>query len=150
MSTTNLTINELLCFLSAQSDKLTTDFLHKTIQDFYSCEEVTKAKTILLSEFDKVLDPELVKEQRKNRLNGKTSAKDKIVKDILDIWLILDQQNGGALNTQFVAVDINRLPSVNAEKFNIQFLVSSILKLQDQYARQENLNDNILNTLSSP
>ena len=144
MSTSNLTINELLCFIAVQSDKLTTDFLQKTLQEFYTVDEVTKAKSILLTEFDKVLDPEIIKEQRKNRLNGKTSAKEKIVKDILDIWIILDQQNAGVLKTQFVAADINRIPLVNAEKFNLQFLVSSILKLQDQFARQENLNENVL------
>ena len=111
----SLTINELLCFISVQADKLTFDFLHQKILDFYSDEEVIKAKTILLSEFDKVLDPELIKDQRKNRLNGKTTAKDKTARDILDIWQILDQQNAGSLNTQFVAADINRLPSVNAD-----------------------------------
>ena len=149
MSTSNLTINELLCFIAVQSDKLTTDFLQKTLQEFYTVDEVTKAKSILLTEFDKVLDPEIIKEQRKNRLNGKTSAKEKIVKDILDIWIILDQQNAGVLKTQFVAADINRIPLVNAEKFNLQFLVSSILKLQDQFMRQENLNDNVLSFLYS-
>ena len=134
-----LTINELLCFVSVQSDKLTSDFLHQKLHDFYSAEEVTKAKQILLAEFDKVLDPELVKDQRKNRLNGKTSAKDKVVKDILEIWQILDRENAGLLSTQFVAADINRLPSVNADKFNLQFLVSSILKLQDQARSSEKI-----------
>ena len=142
-----LTINELLCFVSVQSDKLTTDFLHQKLLDFYSLEEVTKAKNVLLVAFDKVLEPELVKEQRKGRLNGKTSAKDKIVKDILEIWQTLDRENAGLLSTQFVAADINRLPLINADKFNIQFLVSSILKLQDQAAEQNNLNQLILNTL---
>ena len=90
MSTIHLTINELLCFVSGQADKLPNDFLHQKILEFYSEDEVTLAKTTLLCEFDKVLNPDAVKEQRKNRLNGKTSAKEKIVKDILEIWQILD------------------------------------------------------------
>ena len=115
----NLQINEILCFISVQSDKLPTDFLHKIIQDFYSIDEVTKAKSALLAEFDKVLDPEIIKEQRKNRLNGKTSAKEKIVRDILEIWQIIDQHNADALNVIFVASDVNPIPSVNADKFNL-------------------------------
>ena len=117
-----LTINELLCFISSQADKLPFDCLHQSLQDFYSLEEVTKAKQLLVLEFDKVLDPDLIKEQRKNRLNGKTSAKDKVARDILEIWQILDRENAGLTATQFVAVDINRLPAVNADKFNLRFL----------------------------
>ena len=70
----NLTINELLCFISVQADKLTSDFLHQTIQEFYTIEEVVKAKAILITEYDKVLDPDSIKEQRKNRQNGKTNT----------------------------------------------------------------------------
>ena len=143
----DLTINEVLCFVSFQSDKVTTDYLHKILLDFYSLEEVTKAKALLISEFDKVLEPELIKEQRKSRLNGKVCAKDKIVKDILDIWQTLDRENAGSLSTQFVACDVNRLPLINADKCNLQFLVSSILQLQDQARQQEEFNQLILNTL---
>ena len=143
----NLTINELLCFVSDQSDKLTSNFLETTIRDFYTLEEAKKAKQILLSEFDKVCNPDLVKEQRKERVNGKSSAKEKVVKDIIDIWQTADQETAGILQTQFVAADISRLPIVNADKYNVQFLVSSILKLQEQARQQTELNENILNTL---
>ena len=139
----NLTINELLCFVSDQSDKLTSNFLETTIRDFYTLDEAKKAKQILLSEFDKVCNPDLVKEQRKERVNGKSSAKEKVVKDILDIWQIADQETAGILQTQFVAADITWLPIVNADKYNVQFLVSSILKLQEQARQQTELNDNI-------
>ena len=54
-----LTINELLCFVSVQVDKLTNDFLYQSIQ-----EEVTKAKQVLVAEFDKVFSADLIKEQR--------------------------------------------------------------------------------------
>ena len=121
----NLTINELLCFLSGQADKLSFNFLETTVRDFYTLEEARKAKQVLLSEFDKVCNPELVKEQRKERMNGKLSAKEKIVRDIVEIWQIVDQQCGGVLQTRFVAADIARLPVVNADKYNVQFLVSS-------------------------
>ena len=56
-----LIINKLLCFVSSQADKLPFDSLYQTIQDLYSIEEVTKVKQVLLLEFDKNFDPELVK-----------------------------------------------------------------------------------------
>ena len=143
----SLTTNEFLCFLSFHTDKLASDCLYQKLSDFYNEKEAVVAKNILISVFDNVLDPELIKSQRKPRVNGKEPAKDKIVRDILEIWQILDRENAGNIPTQFVAADITRIPSVNAEKYNIQFLVSSILKLQEQAYKQENLNDNILNTL---
>ena len=69
------------------------------------------------------------------------------MKDILEIWQVIDRENAGSLGAQFVAVDVNRLPVLNADKYNLQFLVTSILKLQDHVAKQENLNENVLNTL---
>jgi hypothetical protein len=58
-------------------------------------------------------------------------GKQKIIKDIVDIWQVIDREKGGALPVKFVAVDPNRLPSVAADQFNLQFLVSAILKLHE-------------------
>ena len=118
-----LTVNELLCFVSAQSDKLTRDHLQTTVHDFFTLDEARAAKSILLSEYEKALDADLIKEARKQRQIAKSGAKLKIVNDILDIWQVIDTRLAGKLSTLFVAADINRLPSVNADKFSLQFLI---------------------------
>ena len=70
-----LSINELLCFVSAQADKLPSDFLRKKLRDFYSLEEVTRAKQLLLQEFDR----EILSLQ-KNK--GKAASMEKPVQNI--------------------------------------------------------------------
>ena len=66
----DLTVNELLCFVWVRSDKLPRDHLHAAVHDFYTLEEVTLAKNILLGEFDKTLSGDLIKEARKKTASG--------------------------------------------------------------------------------
>ena len=73
----NLTINELLCFLLFHTDKVTSDCLYQKLSEFYDEKEAVTAKNILISVFDNVLDPEIIKTQRKPRVNGKEPAKTK-------------------------------------------------------------------------
>ena len=49
---------------------------------------------------------------------------------------MIDGETGGNLNTKFVAIDPNHIPSVNSDKYNLKFLISSILKLQQQSQQQ--------------
>jgi hypothetical protein len=135
----SLLINELLCFLSVQNDKLVRDNIHSIIHEFYSLEDVVKAKQTLIEEFEKVLSPDLIKDSKTKRQERSSGAKQKVTKDVLDIWEVLDRENGGKLNSQFVAANPNNLPSVNAEKFNLQFLIASILKLQELSASQQQI-----------
>ena len=111
----DLTVNELLCFVWVRSDKLPRDHIHAAVHEFYTLEEVTLAKNILLGEFDKTLSGELIKEARKKRQVGNAGAKHKLVKDILDIWQVVDTEAAGKLQTTFVAADITRLPSINGD-----------------------------------
>ena len=75
----SLTTNEFLCFLSFHTDKIQSDSLYQELSDFYNEKESIVAKNILISVFDNVLDPELIKSQRKPRVNGKESVKNKTV-----------------------------------------------------------------------
>ena len=51
---TNTTINELLCFVSAQYDKLDRVNLNAILNDSFSLEDATVAKQILISEAEKI------------------------------------------------------------------------------------------------
>ena len=77
---------------------------------------------------------------KKKRLQTKTvdDVKQKVVKDILDIWEYVDINKGGKFISQFVAADINRLPTGNTDNFNAQFLTRSLIQLQDQLSEKKN------------
>ena len=138
----NYTVNALLCFLSTQSDKLDRADHASILVDFYTKDELTIAKNLLISECDKVNLSNHISDFKKSRI--RPNVEQKLVKDILDIWAVIDTNKGGILETTFVAADPNRFPSVNAEKFNLKFLISSILKLQEASVQQ----DLILGTIS--
>ena len=129
------TVNELLCFVKSQYDKLHRQNLNSVILEFYTREETVLAKNVLISHCEQIGLSNAIAEPRKNRIG--VNVDQKVVKDILDLWEIIDTQKGGQLGTEFVASDPNRLPSVNADKFNLQYLTTCILKLQEQNALQQ-------------
>ena len=130
----SLTVNELLFFVSSQSDKSPRDHIHATVHEFFTLDETSQAKSILLAECDKIpnLNANLIKEARKPRQTSRPGGKQKLVKDILDIWHVIDKEVAGKLQTTFVAADINRLPQSNANSVSLHFLLSAITQLQQQ------------------
>ena len=140
-------VNEVLCFVTGQSDKLDPANIHSVIHDFYTLEELRTAKLLLIREGDNDgLSDLITDENRKSR--KKPNPEQKVAKDILDIWRVIDRERGGQLPCIFVAADINRLPSVKAENFSLQFLVTSILKLQQQSEEQTNAISFLSNSVS--
>ena len=119
----SFTVNELLCFVTSQFDKLNRQNLNSILLEFYSREEVLTAKNILVSFCEKNGLSNAIIEPKKNRIGA--NVEQKVVKDILDIWEIVDGEKGGQIGTDFVAANPCRLPSVNADKFSLQFLVAS-------------------------
>ena len=103
-------MNELLCFMVSQFDKLDRQNLSTTLLEFYSKNEVISAKEILVSHCEDSNVSNAINPLKKKRIG--TDVEQKVVKDILDIWEIVDSEKGGQLCTKFVAIDPNRLPSV--------------------------------------
>ena len=128
----SFTVNELLFFVSSRFDDSTRDHIHATVHEFYTLDETSQAKSILLTEFDKILNADLIKEARKPRQTSRPGAKTKQVKDILDIWHVIDKKVAGKLQTTFVAADINRLPSSNTDNPDLKFLLAAVSQLQQQ------------------
>ena len=126
-----LTVNELLCFLSFYGDKLGRNNLSSVISEFY--------KQLLISECNILGLSNEITEFKKKRINTKEDALQKVTKDILDIWEVIDCQRGGETNSAFVASDPSRLPSVEAEKIDINGLTTIIFQLQQQIATLTNI-----------
>ena len=82
----------------------------------------------MIAECEKNNVSNAINDSKKNRIGSKVEQK--VIQDIIDIWQAVDTEKGGQLATEFVAANPNRLPSVNADQFNLQFLITSILKLQ--------------------
>jgi hypothetical protein len=133
-----LVVNELLCFLSTHSHgNLDRENLFSTLWEFYTINEATDAKEILINECEKLTITDSIKEFTAKRQTSKPQiGLQKIVNNILDIWFTIDKEKGGLTTIKFVASGLNRIPSVSTDKFNLKFLISSILKLQEQVTSQ--------------
>ena len=70
------------------------------------------------------------------RVEGKSGALRRVITDTVDIWSVIDREKAGEIGVKFVAGNPNRLPGVNAEKFNLQFLITAITKLQETVESQ--------------
>ena len=98
------TVNELLCFATSQFDKLDRNVLNSTLIDFYSQQEIFDAKQILLAECDKLSLNADINESRKKRIGQ--NVEQKLLKDILDIWQVIDRINAGKLGAQYRKIQL--------------------------------------------
>ena len=141
------TVNEVLCYVTSQYDQLNRENLHSTLVEFYNREELSLAKQLLITQCEKDNLSNHINEFKKNRIGS--NVVQRVAKDILDIWEIVDHEIGGSLTTEFVAADPNRLPSVNADKYNLKFLVSIILKLQEECESQKSQLESVIDSVAS-
>ena len=141
-------INECLCFTTKQYDKLNKVNLTSSL-DFYQLKVLVDAKEILVTEYENVGDANNIKSFKIKRKENSPGAKSKVIKDILDIWDVVDTTLGGKLGVSFVAADPNLLPSVSADQFNLQFLIGAINKLQDEVKQQRGSLEGISQSLTT-
>jgi hypothetical protein len=91
-------------------------------------------------------------EFKTRRQENKQGSLQKVLKDILDIWTVVDREKGGKLHVQFVAGNPHKLPTGNVDKFNFKYLVASLTKLQDQLDDQKlvlrDVNHSLANVIS--
>ena len=101
------TIDNVLHFVASNFDTLERQKLDTLLVENYKLEELTAAKLLLISECEKINITEDITEFVKRRLLTKSeiALKQKIAKDILDIWTVADLKKGGHLQTDFVAAD---------------------------------------------
>ena len=136
----SFTISEPLCFISNQYDKIDRKNLSVLVQDFYDLDELIASKKTLISECKQIGVINAISEFAKKRNNTKSAddVKEKVVKDILDIWDYVDLNHAGEFSTQFVALNTNRLPSGNSESLNVQHLTQSLNKVLELLSVHQN------------
>ena len=100
-----IVISEVLCYCLGKLDKAPIDKLKSVIVCFYREDELAKAKEILFTESGKIMPSGLPR--NKNR-KGDNKLKS-ICNDIFEILQFVDEKK---LLRQFVAIDIERIPTV--------------------------------------
>ena len=107
------TVDNLLYFVASNFDTLDRQRLNTLLVDFYQLDELTASKSTLIKECEKISISDAISESKKKRLFTKSEVdtKQKISKDILDIWSVADVQKGGQFNTNFVPTDPPRIPA---------------------------------------
>ena len=125
--------NELLFYVTNQFDKTTRQALEIFLVDNFTQEDAIAAKAILIAECEKVGIGEEISESKRGR--QKKNILQKVVKDILDIWDIVDRLKGGQLLCHFVSTDVNVLETNNStseasQPFDFQVLVATLFDLK--------------------
>ena len=93
-------VSEVLCFVTTEFDTLNRQNLYSLILEFYTCDELITAKQILVSLCDNNGLSNQIFELEKNRI-GK-NVNQKVAKDILDIWGVVDKEKGSPILLQRV------------------------------------------------
>ena len=128
----NLIASNFLYFLSSNYDNENKNSLISIITDFYKPEELISAKQILIDECDKLGISDSITEFKKRRQLSKGDGIQKVIKDLVDIWAIIDLQSGGKTISTFVIDDPTRLPAIDNNTCNFQHLFSLFSHLQKQ------------------
>ena len=107
------TVDNLLFFVASNFDSSDRQKLHIPLVNHYNQEQLVTSKRLLVAECDQIQIGSAISESRRRRLNtiSDVDTKQKLSKDILDIWSVVDCQKGGQFQTLFVADDPPLLPS---------------------------------------
>ena len=122
MSTPNIVINELLCFVSNRIDLLEITILKKLCLETYTSEEVLASKDLL---FLQCTD----KHVTLDNLIRKRIGTDRDARNLEDIFMMF-QKLGKDQCPTFVAADINRLPPIYLEHTDVCTLLKKLNTLE--------------------
>ena len=147
------TVDNVLHVVTSCFDKLAREDLNNIIENFFKADELLASKLLLVSECEKIGVKEAISEFKKKRLNTKSEndIKQKLSKDILDIWSVVDIQKGGQFSTSFIPTN---LPSASAStplstassaptasfsenNVDVKELVALISSLKDDFEKQK-------------
>ena len=134
----NLITNEVLCFVSHQFDQTDRNCLLASLHEFYSLEELVTAKKTLISQSEEIGLTDEIKtfKTKRNKTKSPDDQKQKVVKDILDIWDVADTIKGGKFEATFTAVDLDRLPISKISYQNQLSLTNTLTSIQSAFVNQ--------------
>ena len=112
---TTLVVNEVLCYTFANFAKVTANQLKSTLASFYKDVDLLQAKELLINNVDAVTE-NVLKRYAKRKGDNKGRL---IVDDIFDIMSIVDENRLVEKLPRFVAVDLEKIPTVRIEDVDV-------------------------------
>lgn len=120
MANTSVVVNEVLCFIRKNFDRMTVSQIKPVLISFYKEDELVAAKEILLKALSAATDdsnidlelPRMPKRQGENKM--KLTAD-----DLLKLTTIIDERSMWSTIPRFVAEDLDRIPFINAESMSV-------------------------------
>ena len=131
-------INEVLCFVKYNYDRLTTSQLKPILSNFYKDEVLIEAKELLLKSLQGIAIndiPRMPKRQGDNK--GK-----KTVDDILQLYSIVDEQKLVDILPRFTAEDLSKIPFMNADSVNVVTMAKRLEYMDQRISALEQMAGN--------
>lgn len=121
-----LVISELLCFLSRKYSVNNVKSLKLVMNDFYSVEDISLAKELLVNSVEKL---ELDKWPRPPRRKNSDNKSRTEIDDLVNTFLYLDENQLLDRLPIFVALNIDNIPSSKLEEGDLRIMLNKLDKL---------------------
>jgi hypothetical protein len=116
-----IVVNELLTYVSFYRNQANPNALRRTVLSFYSPEDISQGKKIIIHKFQSFLKSCSLLSDRRN--SSSRPAQEAEVDDIIGIFDILDQLDGVLSGVSFVAANLDSLPKFGPEELNLAAVV---------------------------
>jgi len=114
------TENELLAYASFYRDRANSEALRSTLLAFYSPDDISAAKKVVVSKFYQQLGSSMLTAERRN--SATREAHEAEIEDIIGMFDLLDTSNVLS-DHKFVAMKLDNLPKYGPEEINPAALV---------------------------
>src|SRR5580692_3747958 len=116
-------VSELLCYCRWKFGKLSINSLKSIIFDFYSANDITAAKEILVDSVEELNIDKWPKPARRKVSENKTRVE---VDDIIGVFTLLDESLSLDKLPSFVAVNVDNIPSNRIEEGDIRCILNKL------------------------
>jgi hypothetical protein len=114
---------ELLCYMKCKFGKLSNVKLMSIINDFYSSDDITRAKEIIVDSVDNLgIDKWPKPAKRKNNENKSKTE----VNDIFNVFAFVDENLLMDKLPKFVAINVDNLPSARLEEGDLRCVLNKL------------------------
>lgn len=124
-----LIINELLCYLTCKFSKLSIGTLKCVITDFYTPEDISNAKEILVVSVDSLQNEKWQKPAKRKQSDNKARIE---VDDIIGIYTFLDENLLLNKLPGFVVANVDNVPSTRVEEGDIRCVLNKLKIVEEK------------------
>lgn len=141
----SIVICEPLCYISCKFGKLSNVRLSSILNDFYSSENISEAKKLLVTSIDSLGIETWVKPR--NRIQNENKSKIEIT-DILNAYAFADENMLLNKLPKFVAANVDNLPTTRLEEGDLRCVLNRLEELDVKLDKLDK-SDNVISRISS-